>query len=526
MNIERMKHFMMKHQTSIRDFSILVAVFVVGLYLAFEYDIFRKSFGGSVHERAIELDEALLLGGVMAVGLLIFSIRRYIEQRRETAFRVVAEQKIRMLAFHDGMTGLANRRKFDDALKAAIANPPQEGAVHAVLLLDLNGFKKVNDVHGHASGDQVLTVVAQRLLLAMRDGDLVARFGGDEFAILALHLVDAKAATNIASRVIDALKEPVTIGPIKCSIGGGVGISLIPDDAVTMDEALRKADLALYRAKEERKSAVQLFEEHMDERVRERRWLVQELRTAVAEGGICVYFQPSVELNTKRIVGFEAFPRWFHSSLGEISPERFIPMAEESGMIHELADHVLRLACRVAENWPIDVVLSFDLFSGQLKDKALDKRIMEILRETGLAPERLEVEIYEIALARAPETTRKMLGRLRAAGVRIALNNFGTGYLSFLQSQDLKMDRVKIDSNVIHSMMSEQKDAGVVRALIGLAHGLSMTITAEGVEDTAQQDSLILARCEQGQGRLYSDPVTAEQTTRLITDSMQHCWFV
>jgi diguanylate cyclase (GGDEF)-like protein len=526
MDIERMKHFMMRHRTSLRDFSILVVVFVVGLYLVFEYDLFKNSAGVSVHEKAIELDEALLLGGVMAVGLLIFSIRRYIEQRRETAFRAAAEQKVRMLAFQDALTGLANRRKFDDALKAAIATPPREGAVHAVFLLDLNGFKKVNDVYGHASGDQVLTVVAQRLLQAMRDGDLVARFGGDEFAILALHLVDAEAASNIASRVIDALKEPLTIGPIKCSIGSGIGISLIPDDAVTMDQALRKADLALYRAKEERTSAVEFFEEDMDERVRERQWLVQELRTAVSEGGICVYFQPSVDLNTKRIVGFEAFPRWFHSSFGEIAPDRFIPLAEQSGMIHELADHVLRQACTAARNWPIDVALSINVFSGQLKDKTLDKRIMEILRETGLPPQRLEIEIDESALARAPETTRKILGRLREAGVRISLDNFGTGYLSFLQSQNLKIDRVKINSKAIHSMMSERKDAGVVRAMISLAHGLSMTIAAEGVEHSAQQESLILTRCEQGQGHLYGNPVSAEQTTRLIETSMQQCWFV
>src|SRR6202042_2449311 len=212
----------------------------------------------------------------------------------------------RVLAFQDALTGLANRRQFDEALKAATSAPPREGAVHAVILMDLNGFKQVNDVYGHGVGDQVLTVVAQRLMGTMRDDDLAARLGGDEFAILALHLVGPDSATNIALRVIEGLKEPVVTGPLRHQIGAGLGISLIPSDAVTPGQALRKADLALYRAKEERRSAIHFFEEGMDRRVQERQWLVQELRLALAQGGICAAFQPSVELVGKRVVGFEA----------------------------------------------------------------------------------------------------------------------------------------------------------------------------------------------------------------------------
>jgi diguanylate cyclase (GGDEF)-like protein len=259
MDIARMRSFMTKHRTSLKDLSILIALILVGLYLTFEFDISKNSDGVSVHERTIELDDALLLGGIVALGLLAFSVRRYVEQRRETARRLTAEQHVRTLAFQDALTGLANRRQFNDAIKAAAAAPPREGAVHALILLDLNGFKQVNDVYGHGIGDQVLTIVAQRLLGTMRDGDLAARLGGDEFAILALHLVGPEAATNVALRVIEALKEPITVGSTRHQIGAGLGISLIPGDATTPEQALRKADLALYRAKEERRSAVRFL---------------------------------------------------------------------------------------------------------------------------------------------------------------------------------------------------------------------------------------------------------------------------
>jgi diguanylate cyclase (GGDEF)-like protein len=305
MDIARVRSFMIRHRASFKDVSILIAVFLSGLYWTYEYDIFKNHDGVSAHEHTIELDEALLLGGIMTLGLLIFSIRRYVEQRRETVRRLAAEQHVRTLAFQDALTGLANRRQFDDALKAAAAAPPREGAVHALILLDLNAFKQINDVYGHGVGDQVLTIVAQRLLGAMRDGDLAARLGGDEFAILALHLVGREAATNIALRVIEVLTQPVTAGSARHQIGVGLGISLIPGDAATPEQALRKADLALYRAKEERRSAVRFLEDDMDKRVQERHGLVQELRAAVANESIRAYFQPSVQLNTKRIIGFD-----------------------------------------------------------------------------------------------------------------------------------------------------------------------------------------------------------------------------
>jgi len=507
---------MMRHRTSLREFSILAAVAVVGLYLAFEYDFFTTAADATEHGKLIQLDESLFLGAVVAVGLLIFSIRRYLEQKREMRRRIAAEQHVRELAFQDPLTGLANRRQFDDALKAGVAAPPREGAVHAVLLMDLNGFKQINDVHGHGVGDEVLTVVAQRLLGAMRDGDLVARLGGDEFAILALHLASGEAATNVALRVIDALAAPIVTGSTKHQVGSGIGISLIPNDAITPEQALRKADLALYRAKEERRSAVHFFEDEMDRRVKEREWLDQELHAAVANGGIRAYFQASVDLRTKRVVGFEVLPRWVDPTLGEIASDRFIPIAEESGLIHQLADQILREACTAAVKWPSGVVLSIDVLSSQLKDKKLKTRMLDILRETGLAPERLEIQITESALVRDLEAAQEILGGLREAGVKIALDNFGTGYSSLYHLRNFKLDKIKIDRSFIRGMISEQESGVIVRALVGLAHGLGLTVAANGIQDFEQQASLIRSGCELGQGYLYSGPVSAQRTLEVI----------
>jgi diguanylate cyclase (GGDEF)-like protein len=519
MDFARARSFIIRHRRGIKELSIIVAFFVVGLYLTFAYDVFTTEGEVTVHRETVELDEALLLGALTAVGLLIFSVRRYVEQKRETRRRIAAEQHVRELAFQDPLTGLANRRQFDDALKAAIAAPPHEGAVHAVFLLDLNGFKQINDVHGHGVGDEVLIITAQRLFGAMRDGDLVARLGGDEFAILALHLTSAEAATNVALRVIDALATPISTGNTKHQIGSGIGISLIPEDASTPEQALRKADLALYRAKEERRSAVRFFEDEMDKRVQERQWLEQELRAAVASGGIQTYFQASVDLRTKAIVGFEALPRWIHPSFGEITSDRFIPIAEECGLIHELADQILRQACMAAVQWPSDVVLSIDVLSSQLKDKKLKNRIIDILWESGLPPEQLEIQITESALVRNLEGAQDILGGLRESGVKIALDNFGTGYSSLYHLRNFKLDKIKIDTSLIRGMISEQESGVIVRALVGLAQGLGLTVAADGIQDSEHQASLVHTGCEQGQSYLYSDPVPAQLTLGVIQEA-------
>lgn len=495
-----------------QDLSVLIIALLVATYIAFEYDVYGHESSETVHEETIELNEALTLGGLVAGGMLIFSIRRYVAQKREMRRRIAAEQQARELAFQDPLTGLANRRQFDDALRTAIASPPRTGGAHALLLLDLNGFKQVNDIHGHGIGDEVLIVIAQRLLGAVRPGDLVARLGGDEFAILAQHLAGSEAATTIARRVLHNVDTPITTGASTHRIGAGVGISLLPADADTLEEALRKADVALYRAKAERRSALRFFEEDMDRQVQARAEMERELRAAVAADAIQPLYQPSADLKTQRVVGFEAVPRWIHPVLGEIPPERFIPIAEDVGLMHELSERLLRAACRAAMHWPPDVTLSFDIQASQLQDTALKARVTRILQESGLAPARLEIEITESAIVRDLDAARNVLGALREVGVRIALDNFGTGYSSLYHLRNFKLDKIKIDRSFIASLGNARESTEIVNALVGLGRGLGLTVTAEGVEDLDQQTSLLDTGCSQGQGLFYSGAVSSEGT--------------
>ncbi len=518
MSFAQTRRFIIRHRFTIRDLSIILAGTLVALYWAYAVDIFENEGQIGLHQAEIELDEALLIGALLGLALLLYGARQYLAQKREMTKRIAAERHARELAYQDGLTGLPNRRQFEEALHVALATPPRAGASHGVFLLDLNGFKRINDVHGHGIGDEVLIVVGHRLNAAMRDGDMVARFGGDEFAILATHLADPEAATSVALRVIEALDAPIELGNAIHRIGVGIGIALVPGDAGDIDEALRKADVALYRAKAERRSALRFFESEMDIRIHERAAMETALRAAIDAGLIEATFQPTLDLKSHAVLGFEVAPRWVDGEQGEIAIERFIAIGEEAGLIHALADRVLRQGCEAARGWPAHITLSIDLYPSQLKDQLVAARIVRILAETGLAPERLEVEITESALVSDMDNAKAVLGTLRAAGVRIALDNFGTGYSSLYHLRNLKIDKVKIDRSFIHAMAAEHESRSIVRALVGLGRGLGLTIAADGIDAFDQESSLITSGCEQGQGNLFSAPVTAAQAGALFTD--------
>lgn len=469
----------MRHRVSIQELGLLLAAMAVLSYLAFEVDIFFTEGAVDAATQKVELDEALLLGAILACGLLAFAWRRYRDQKRETARRVAAEHRARELAYQDPLTGLPNRRQFEEALRTAAASLPRAGGSHAVLLLDLNGFKQINDTYGHAIGDEVLVVTAQRLLGAVRDGDLVARLGGDEFVVLSLHLPGPEAATNIALRIMKALAEPVATGSAVHHVGTGIGISLLPEDARTAPEALRKADVALYRAKSERRSAFRFFEEEMDRLVQQREQMESALKQAIEAGLINPRFRPSFDLKTGAVVGFEAVPCWTTADGTEVPPERFLPIAEETGLVHKIARHTLEAACAAAVHWPPGVTLSIDILPGQLKDGQLGHGILEILRRASLDATRLEVEVAESVIVRDLEAAKTALAPLREAGVSIALDNFGTGYSNLYHMQEFKIDKVKIDRRLVEGM-GEKETERVVRALAGLGQGLGLTVSADG----------------------------------------------
>jgi diguanylate cyclase (GGDEF)-like protein len=494
-----------RHRVSIQDLGMLLAVLLVGAFVAFETDIFVNEGGISEHQAIIELDETLLLGGLLTLGLLVFGARRYLDQKREIKRRTAAEQQARVLAYQDPLTGLANRRQFEEALGVAIASPPGAGKTHAVLMLDLNGFKQVNDVYGHGVGDEVLTIVGQRLVRAARQGDLVARLGGDEFIILAQHLIGPEAASSIALRVIQALTEPVVTGGSRHTIGAGIGVSLVPSDATSKDEAIRTADVALYRAKAERRSAFRFFERDMDRLVHEREQLERELRAALAEDKIGAQFRPSLDLRNGAIVGYEAIPAWHGADGGEVAPERFMAVAEDTGLIHEVARRVLERACLAAQSWPQHVTLSVDIFPGQLQDQHLWRSMLATLEAVGFDPRRLTVEITEAMIVHDLEAAKLALSPLRDAGVAIALDNFGTGYSSLYHMQAFKLDKVKIDRSFLENA-SDAEAAKVVKALAGLGRGLGLAVSADNLGGADGRAMLLDSGIEevQSSGRLMS----------------------
>ena len=509
-----------RHRVDVLSGVFLLAIFAGALSVSLEFEVFHSAARQTSHVQKIELEEALALAAILAGGLLVFAAH-HLRHRRDAQHRVAAEREARRLALEDPLTGLPNRRQFEDALKTALGSPPRAGASHAVLLLDLNGFKKVNDLFGHPIGDQVLTVVGNRLKCAVREADLVARLGGDEFAVLAPHLAGPDAAAGVALRMIEQLREPIDVGGGRHPIGTAIGLALIPQDGTQMQEILRKADIALYRAKEQGVSALRFFEPQMDASIRERDLFERELRLAVSAETIVPHYQPLVRMDSGETIGFEALARWTHPELGEVEPCRFIPIAEDCGLIGELTDNLLRRACADAAAWPATVMLSFNVSPVQLRDPTFGLRVLDILSKAGLPPQRLEIEITESALVQDMEGAQRTLGALRNAGIRIALDDFGTGYSSLYHLRNFKLDTLKIDRSFVQSAASDRDSAAIVKALIGLGAGLSLTVTAEGVENEAQRAMLAAEGCEQAQGFLYSKAVPAAEAAAMVQPTVR-----
>jgi diguanylate cyclase (GGDEF)-like protein len=514
----RFVRFVRRHRVGIQDLAFVALVVLAAGYFFDVYDIFVAP-GATPVANKIDLGEMFLLGLILTVGLLLFAARQLHMQRIETQRRLEVEHQIRQLALQDPLTGLANRRSFNDALKAAVAAPPRAEGSHALFALDLNGFKKINDLYGHGAGDEALTIVAQRLVAATRAGDVVARVGGDEFAILAQHLAGAEAATGIARRIMDGISAPIIIGDVQHQLSTGVGICLFPFEGSAAEEIIRRADVAMYKAKGDRESTMHFFDQEMDRHVREREMLERELRAAIANSDIRPYFQPLIDLKTKQISGFETLARWEHASLGEVPASRFIPIAEYTGLISRLTDQLLGVAAKTAMTWPAGVRLSFNISPVELQDRKLCLRVLSILNTSRLPPRRLEIEITESALVQDLAAAQGVLGSLRDMGIRIALDDFGTGYSSLYHLRNFKIDTIKIDRSFIQSMGIQRESAQIVSALLGLGKGLGLTVVAEGVESPDQETALAQQGCQEGQGFLFGEAVSAERSHELFAQT-------
>ena len=501
----------MRHQLLVKDGSAVVVVIAALATVAFAFDL----TGSGSSEQKIDLNELLMLGVVFGAGVAWFGWRRILEQEKEILAKTEAERQAEFLAHHDHLTGLPNRRRLQQELQAALANDPADDETHALFLLDLNGFKRINDVHGHSRGDEILRLAADRIARYLPSSCLLARTGGDEFAVVARNRTVEDIGT-IAERLVLGLSAPIRVGADEHLVGTGVGIALIPGDGREAEELMRKADVALYRAKAQNGSCVMRFEPDMDRETRERNLMQRALAAAVATKAIVPFYQPIVDLETGALRAFEALARWTHPTLGPIAPDRFIPLAEESGLISALSDDLLHAACIEAMTWPADIGLSFNVSPTMLRDRTLGLRILRILGSSGLSPHRLELEITETAIFGDFEVARESLQALREAGLRIVLDDFGTGATSLSHLQSFKFDGLKIDRRFVGLMLEEGESEAIVKAVLGLARGLGLSIVAEGIELAAQSAALQRYGCSTGQGFHFSHALPASETARYI----------
>ena len=420
------------------------------------------------------------------------------EQRRSVA-------QLAHLVHHDALTGLPNRVLFREHLHLALARS-RRGSGLAVLCLDLDRFKSVNDTLGHPVGDALLRAVSDRLRSCVREADLAARLGGDEFAIIQEDASQPVDATALARRVVDSLSEPFDLDGHRILIGASVGIALHSDGPEGADSLLKCADLALYRAKTDGRGAWAFFEADMDARMQARRLMEIDLRSALREEQLQVFYQPLVETTHGEVTGFEALVRWCHPTRGVVSPADFIPLAEEIGLIAEFGAWVLRRACSDMVALPGRYKVAVNLSPVQFRDRRLAQTICRILAETGFDPNRLELEVTESLLLGDDEAVLAILHELRAMGVRIAMDDFGTGYSSLSYLRRFPFDKIKIDQSFIREMGTDGDCATIIRAVIGLGRSLGMAVNAEGVETSEQFTHLCAQGCGEVQGYLFSKP--------------------
>ncbi|WP_419729788.1 putative bifunctional diguanylate cyclase/phosphodiesterase [Lichenicola sp.] len=430
-----------------------------------------------------------------------------------------SERRIAWLARHDSLTGLPNRAHFHEALRTACALQAESGEKLALLCLDLDGFKAINDTLGHLAGDALLTQVAARLRSCIRKRDLIGRLGGDEFAV-ALMDSDSAAAGELGRRLMAQVTEPYTINGIPVRVGLSIGVILSPDDATGHRDLLKGADLAMYRAKAEGRGTISFFDNDIENGAQNRLLLQADLRHAISRDEISLHFQPIMHGVTGRVVAAEALARWMHPTRGMIPPAEFIPLAEECGLIGALGTWVLRRACLEATCWSEEIGISVNLSPIQLRDPRLFSIVESALQESGLAAGRLELEITESLFLETNPLVRETMLRLKQHGIRFALDDFGTGFSSLSYLRQFHVDTVKIDRSFVRDLGTDLEADMIVQAITGMARGLGITITAEGVETFDQADRLRASGCTQFQGFLYSRPCSADAVRRFM--ALQH----
>jgi diguanylate cyclase (GGDEF)-like protein len=425
---------------------------------------------------------------------------------RDIQARKEAEQRIRFLALHDTLTGLPNRGAFNRKLDQEIEVSLATGRPLAVLCIDVDRFKEVNDLFGHAAGDRTLQVVAQRIVGALDDSQTAARLSGDEFAIILPAISSPAMAGRVAENIIESLRIASRTSETATPVSASIGIALCPDDATDRQTLLMHADTALYGAKKEGRATYRFFVMAMGAAVRDRRQLEHDLRHAAERGELALVYQPQKDIRSGSAIGFEALARWNHPTRGALLPELFIPIAEETGLILQIGEWALRTACREAAGWIQPLTIAVNVSTIQVHAASFPKVLEDILLETGLAPGRLELEITETALIRDLGRALATLNRIKALGVRVVMDDFGTGYSSLANLRAFPFDKIKIDQSFIKAVNVNDEAATIVRAVLGLGRGLGMPVVAEGVETPGELEFLRSESCAEAQGYFLGQP--------------------
>jgi diguanylate cyclase (GGDEF)-like protein/PAS domain S-box-containing protein len=478
-----------------------------------DYETRRQKKDGSLIDvnvwRAALYDANGEVGGIMA-------IVADITERKQ------AEARINYLAYHDTLTGLPNRVSFEEHLAASIALAGSGREHLAVMFLSLDRFKKFNDTLGHIIGDQLLRSVAERLTLSLGEGNTVARFGSDEFSFLLTRITEAEDAARLAREFQAVLDRPFNVDGHELYVTSSIGISLYPDDDRTAQGLLKSAGAALYRAKQSGGSNYQFYTADMNERALHRLALENQLRWALERGEFRVYYQPQVSIDTGQITGMEALVRWQHPELGLVSPAEFIPLSEDTGLVAPIGEWVLRTACAQTKSWQDcgfnNLHVAVNLSPRQFQQPDLTAVVLRLLKETGLDASCLELEVTESSVMKNAETAISTLRELKAMGIKIAIDDFGSGYSSLSYLKHLPIDVLKIDQSFVRDMTTDPKDAAIVMAIIQLAHSLQLQVKAEGVETEDQLHFLRLLRCDEMQGYLFCRPLPVEAFEHLLLE--------
>ena len=426
-----------------------------------------------------------------------------------------SESELKHLAHHDPLTDLPNRLLFSDRAEQALASAQTHKRGCALLMLDLDHFKMINDSLGHNVGDRLLKAVATRLQAFFGPGITLARLGGDEFAVLAESCPQPAQAAALAQRTLDALKEPVLVDGNQLFINASIGISLFPSDALSAEQLLRNADSALFKAKSSGRNGYALYTEELTAHAQQRVEIAFELRRALEQEELRVYYQPVHDLHSSRLIGVEALVRWQHPQRGLVSPAEFIPIAERTGLIAEIDAWVMQQACRQMCQWQQSgVVLAFvavNVSSRLFARRELYQQVAQVLHDTGLDPAYLELEVTESAVMDDPEVALEQMHRLRELGVRLAIDDFGTGYSSLLRLKRLPVQKLKIDQGFVAGLPWDEDDVAIVRVIIALARSMGMQVHAEGIEQAEQAAFLLAQECDLGQGYWFGRPVSADR---------------